>query len=229
MWPPHMPLARGARPFPPGMRGFPPNMMGVDGFPYGPMNPDGFTMHDPFGMPPRGFGPYGPRFPGDFSGPGSGMMFQGRPSGGFGMMMGPGRAPFMGGIGPAAARAGRPVGGTAFYPPQQSQQPSQNPNRAKRDQRVPTDRNDTNSDQAKSQQMGGGPGGDGAYQQRGRGQHEDRYSGGNSYRNDESESEDEAPRRSRHGEGKKKRRSSEADSPAGSDENYPIPKYTVAT
>ncbi|KAK4421049.1 cleavage and polyadenylation specificity factor 30 [Sesamum alatum] len=67
MWPPHMPLARGARPFP-GIRGFPPNMMSGDGFSYGPVNPDGFPMPDPFGMAPRGFGPYGPRFSGDFAG-----------------------------------------------------------------------------------------------------------------------------------------------------------------
>ncbi|KAL3851522.1 hypothetical protein ACJIZ3_013404 [Penstemon smallii] len=190
MWPPHMPLARGARPFP-GIRGFPPNMMGGDGFSYGP---------DLFNMAPRGFGPYGPRFPGDFAGPGP-MMFPGRPSGGFGMMMGPGRAPFMGPGGPATARPGRPVGMPPYYP----SQPSQNSNRAIRDQKAPTsDRND-NSDQ-------------GRYQSRGKTQNDEHYSGGNSYRNDESESEDEAPRRSRHGEGKKKRRSLDADSNAISDE-----------
>lgn len=216
MWPPHMPLARGARPFP-GMRGFPPNMMGGDGFSYGPVNPDGFPMPDPFGMAPRGFGPYGPRFSGDFAGPASGMMFPGRPSGGFGMMMGPGRAPFMGGMGPGAAatvRAGRPVGVAPFYPPPPLQ-PSQNSNRVKRDLKAPSsDRND-GPDQGKGQEISGSTGGhgdEGRNQQRGKPQQEDHYSAGNSYRNDESESEDEAPRRSRHGEGKKKRRSLEADS-----------------
>ncbi|KAK4479408.1 hypothetical protein RD792_014921 [Penstemon davidsonii] len=95
-------------------------------------------------MAPRGFGPYGPRFPGDFAGPGP-MMFPGRPSGGFGMMMGPGRAPFMGPGGPATARPRRPVGMPPYYP----SQPSQNSNRAIRDQKAPTtDRND-NSDQGR--------------------------------------------------------------------------------
>ncbi|KAI3455939.1 hypothetical protein Pfo_012602 [Paulownia fortunei] len=222
MWPPQMPLARGARPFP-GMRGFPPNLMGGDGFSYGPMNPDGFPMPDLFGMAPRGFGPYGPRISGDFAGPASGMMFPGRPSGGFGMMMGPGRAPFMGGMGvgaTAAARAGRPVGMLPFYAPPPTQ-PSQNSNRAKRDQKAPTGDRNNGSDEGKGQEMAGsvgGPGDVGQYQQRGKAQQHDHYSAGNSHRNDESESEDEAPRRSRHGEGKKKRRSLEADSNALSDE-----------
>lgn len=219
MWPPHMPLARGARPFP-GMRGFPPNMMGTDGFSYGPVNPDGFPMHDPFGMVPRGFAPY-PRFSGDFAGPGSGMMFPSRPSGGFGMMMGPGRPPFMGGmgVGPAAtARGGRPVGMHPFYPPPPQQQPSQNLNRSKRDQKAPSSDRNESSDQAKGQDMAGAIE-EGRNQQRGKAQQDDHYSAGNSYRNDESESEDEAPRRSRHGEGKKKRRSLEADGTAISGEN----------
>ncbi|PIN07328.1 putative signal transduction protein involved in RNA splicing [Handroanthus impetiginosus] len=209
MWPPHMPLAPGARPFP-GMRGFPPNLMGGDGFSYGPMNPD------PFSMAPHGFGPYGPRFPADFAGPGSGMMFPGRPSGGFGMMMGPGRAPFMGGMG-GPPRVGRPVGVPPFFPPP-STQPSQNSSRAKRDQKAPTsDRND-GSDQGTGQEKVGRPGDEGQYEHGGRAQQQDHYSTGNSHRNDESESEDEAPRRSRHGEGKKRRRSLEIDSNALADE-----------
>ncbi|KAL3632326.1 30-kDa cleavage and polyadenylation specificity factor 30 [Castilleja foliolosa] len=216
MWSPHMPMPRGTRaPFP-GVRGFPPNMMGGDGFPYGPMNPDGFPMADPFGMAPRGFGPYGPRFSGDFAGPGPGMMFPGRPNGGFGMMMGPGpgRPPFMGGMG---VRGGRPVGMPPFYPPPPppgpppQQPPMQNPNRAKRDPVAP---GNDGFDHGKGQEIAADEGRN--QQQRGRGQQEDHYSGGgNSYnRNDESESEDEAPRRSRHGEGKKKRRSLEADATA---------------
>ncbi|KAL5774116.1 hypothetical protein ACOSP7_011673 [Xanthoceras sorbifolium] len=67
MWPPQMPLARGARPMP-GMRGFPPMMIGADGFSYGPVTPYGFPMPDLFGVAPRGFAPYGPRFSGDFTG-----------------------------------------------------------------------------------------------------------------------------------------------------------------
>ncbi|KAL0290329.1 UNVERIFIED_CONTAM: cleavage and polyadenylation specificity factor 30 [Sesamum calycinum] len=162
MWPPHMPLARGSRPFP-GIRGFPPNMMSGDGFSYGPVNPDGFPMPDPFGMAPRGFVPYGPRFSGDFAGPAPGMMFPGRPSGGFGMMMGPGRAPFMGGMGvgaAAAARAGRPVGMAPFYPPPPSQQ-SQNSNRAKRDLKAPSSDKNDGPDQGKGQEISGSTGGHG--------------------------------------------------------------------
>lgn len=209
MWGPHMPLARGgARPFP-GMRGFPPNMMGGDGFSYGhaPMNPDGFPMPDLFSMGPRGFGPYGPRFSGDFAGPTAGMMFPGRGSGGFGPMMGPGRGPFMGGM-----RGGRPVGVPPFYPPPQVAQHSQNSIRAKRDQKAPYGDKNDGFDQSKGQEIAGSGGDQGRNEIRGNAQREDHhYSGGNSYRNDDSESEDEAPRRSRHGEGKKKRRSVEAD------------------
>uniref|UniRef100_A0A5B7ASC4 Cleavage and polyadenylation specificity factor CPSF30 n=1 Tax=Davidia involucrata TaxID=16924 RepID=A0A5B7ASC4_DAVIN len=224
VWPPHMPLPRGARPLP-GMRGFPPVMIGSDGFP----------MPDLFGMAPRAFGPYGPRFFTDFAGPVSGMMFHGRPSqpgnfpaGGFGMMMGPGRGPLMGGMGVGAAgpaRAGRPIGMPPLFPPQPSQL-SQNLNRmVKRDQRAPAnDRNDrysAGSDQGRGQEMagsGGGPDDETQYQRGVKTQQEDQFGAGNSLRNDESESEDEAPRRSRHGEGKKKKRSSEADATTGSDQ-----------
>ncbi|KAI9197727.1 hypothetical protein LWI28_003276 [Acer negundo] len=230
MWPPQMPLARGARPMP-GMRGFPPMMMGGDGFSYGPVTPDGFPMPDLFGVAPRGFAPYGPRFSGDFTGP-SGMMFPGRPpqpgtvfpANGFGMMMGPGRGPFMGGMGPAATnpRAGRPVGMPQMFPPPALS--SQNSSRtAKRDQRVPTnDRNDrysAGSDQGRGLEMAGpvgGPDDETQYQQEGtKGRREDQFGSGN-FANDESESEDEAPRRSRHDEGKKKRRGS-GDAAANSD------------
>ncbi|XP_073061252.1 30-kDa cleavage and polyadenylation specificity factor 30-like [Primulina eburnea] len=219
MWPPQIPLARGSRPFA-GARGFPPNMMGADGFSYRAMNPDGFPVPDIFGMAaPRGFGPYGPRFSGDFLGPAPGMMFPGRPSGGFGMIMGPGRAPFMG-IGAAAmTRAGRPVGMPPFYPPPQSQLP-QNSYRVNRDQRAPTGYRSDSSDQVKGPEMlgsGSGPEVEGRYQQSGKTQQDDHFSAGN-YRNDESGSEDEAPRRSRHGEGKKKRRNLEADAATISDE-----------
>ncbi|XP_027089142.1 30-kDa cleavage and polyadenylation specificity factor 30 [Coffea arabica] len=232
MWPPFMPLARGARPLP-GMRGFPPGMMAGDGFSYGGMTPDGFPIPDPFGMAPRPFGPYGPRFSGDLVGPGPGMMFPGRPSqpgnfpvGGFGMMMGPGRAPFMGGVGAGAAvqpRAGRPASMPPVFPPPSSQA-SQYSNRTRRDQKAPTsDRNDrfsSGSDQGKGQEMATSVAvtdDDLRHQQRGKAEEEDKFGGGNSFRNDESDSEDEAPRRSRHGEGKKKRRSLEGDAPNGSD------------
>lgn len=211
MWPP-MQLARGARPIP-GMRPFPPAMMGADGFPYGGVAPDGFGMPDLFGVGPRAFPPYGPRFSGDFSGPASGMMFPGRPmqpgsvfpTGGFGMMMGPGRGPFMGGMGPAGinpARAGRPAGMPGALPPPLSQ----NLNRlVKRDQRPSPG---AGSDQGRDQEsMGPSEGADHerSHQPGPRAHHED-----NSLRNEESESEDEAPRRSRHGEGKKKRRGGDA-------------------
>ncbi|CAK9133501.1 unnamed protein product [Ilex paraguariensis] len=224
MWPPQMALARGARPLP-GFRGFPPGMMGPDGFSYGAVTSDSFPMPDIFGMAPRAFAPYGPRFSGD-------LMFHGRPSqpgnfpaGGFGMMMGPGRALFMGGMGlgaPVTGRGGRPVGMSPMFPPAASQ-PFHNSNRpVRRDQRAPAnDRNDrysANSDQGKGQEMAGSGADDEAhYHQRVKNQQDD-LGTGNIFKNDESESEDEAPRRSRHGEGKKKRQSLEGDAATGSDQ-----------
>ncbi|KAM1153906.1 hypothetical protein ACFX2I_036279 [Malus domestica] len=194
MWPPHMPLPRGGRPMP-GMQGFPPGMMGPDAMPYGP---DGFVMPNPFGMGPRGFNPYGPRFSGDFTVPNPGMMFRGRPQqpgfppGGFGIM-GPGRAPFMGG--PHPGRGGRPTGISPMFPPPPPLL-SQNPNwMPKRDPRGA-------SSDRRGQDMTGSAGGP---------DDEALYGAGNNSRNDDSDSEDEAPRRSRHGEGKKKRRDSEGD------------------
>ncbi|XP_057471592.1 30-kDa cleavage and polyadenylation specificity factor 30-like [Actinidia eriantha] len=220
MWPPHMPFARGARPFP-GMRGFPPVM---DGFSYGAVTPDGFPVPDVFGVGPRPFPPYGPRFPGDFAGPASGMMFHGRPpGGGFGMMMGPGRTTFMGGMGIGAAaaqpRAGRPIGlPPVFPPPSQPTQLSNHP--LKRDHRETTyDKNDrysAGSDRGGKEMAGSGVDDE---IQHGKGvttQQEDQFGAGNSLRNDESESEDEAPRRSRHREGKMRRHSSEVNATSGS-------------
>lgn len=222
MWPPNFPMGRGIRPMP-GMRGFPPGMMGVDGFSYGP-GPDGFPMPDPFGMAPRPFMPYGPRFSGDFSGPAPGMMFHGRPSqpggvlpgGGFGMMMGPGRAPFMPGMG-MGGRVGRPMGMPPMFPPQPG--PPQGGNRPpKRDQRGSGndwgDTYGTGPEQGKAQDVGafgGGRGDDSQYQQGIKSQLDDKFGSRNNITNDDSDSEDEAPRRSRHGEGKKKRRSLEGD------------------
>ncbi|KAI3681044.1 hypothetical protein L6452_35826 [Arctium lappa] len=223
IWPPHMPMGRGPRPMP-GMRGFPPlmNMMGGDGFSFGGVGPDGFPVPDLMNMGPRGFGPFGPRFSGDFQRPPfAGMMFHGRPGphqhgnfpgGGFGMMMGPGpgpgRAPFMGlGGGVAGRGGGRPV-----YPQQQQQQqlqPPQNTSRSKRDQ-GPVGGNDRYS--------GGGGGSQPMGQDIGRPDDEDQPGGENTFKNGESESEDEAPRRSRHGEGKKKRRGSEGDAATTSDD-----------
>ncbi|KVH87501.1 YTH domain-containing protein [Cynara cardunculus var. scolymus] len=220
IWPPHMPMGRGPRPMP-GMRGFPPlmNMMGGDGFSFGGVGPDGFPVPDLMNMGPRGFGPFGPRFSGDFQRPPfAGMMFHGRPGphqhgnfpgGGFGMMMGPGpgpgRAPFMGlGGGVAGRGGGRPV-----YPqPQQQLQPPQNTSRSKRDQ-VAVGGNDRYSGGGGSQPIG---------QDIGRPDDEGQPGGENTFKNGESESEDEAPRRSRHGEGKKKRRGSEGDAATNSDD-----------
>lgn len=227
MWPPLMPLGRGARPMP-GMRAFPPGMMGGDGFSYGGMTPEGFPMPDPYGMGPRAFGPYGPRFSGEFAGPGSGMMFPGRPSqpgnfpgGGFGMMMGPGRPPFMGGMGTAPPRGGRPVGMHPNFPPNSSQ--VSNSGRGRRDQKAPgNDRSSAGSDQGRGQEMGGPSSGGGddevRYHQRGKTQDQGQFDSGNGFRNDDSESEDEAPRRSRHGEGRKKRRDVDGDANGGSDQ-----------
>ncbi|CAN1164742.1 30-kDa cleavage and polyadenylation specificity factor 30 [Linum perenne] len=207
IWPPQMPpMGRGIRPMP-GLRGFPPMMMGGgDGFSFGHVTPDGFGMPDPFGMAPRGFNPYGPRFSGEFAGPGGGMMFPGRPPqpggmfppGGFGMNMGPSRGPFMGGMGPNAGNAMRGGRPGMLLPPLQAPQPQNNMRSVKRDPR---------------QEDGG------SYQHQGqKGSNEEQFGGGNSFKNDESESEDEAPRRSRHGEGKKKRRGSEGEGAQVSDQ-----------
>ncbi|KAI4306340.1 hypothetical protein L6164_029627 [Bauhinia variegata] len=210
MWPPHMAMGRGARPMP-GMQGFPPVMMG-EGLSYGPVTPDGFGMPDLFGVGPRGFAPYGPRFSGDFAGPPATMMFRGRPSqpgmfpgGGFGMMMNPGRAPFMGGMGVPGAnpsRAGRPVVMPPMFPPHPPP-PSQNTNRVvKRDQRA-NDRYGSGLEQGKGPDLASDD--DTQHRQGYKAHQEDQYASVNNFRNEESESEDEAPRRSRHGEGKKKR------------------------
>ncbi|KAG1365058.1 zinc finger CCCH domain-containing protein 45 [Cocos nucifera] len=219
MWQSHMPLVRGGRPML-GGRGFPPVMMGADGFGYG----DGFAAPDIFGIPPRVFGPYaGPRFPGDFSGtaPMSGLVFPGRPPqpgaifpmGGLGMMMGPGRAPFMGGtVMGGVGRATRLMGVPPFFHPPPAP-PLPNTRATKRDQRRPasdwSDRLEPGSDQgSKGQEMTGPSNGVSALDEMGyhhgaRAQTEDKFVAANSFQND-SESEDEAaPRRSRLGEGKR--------------------------
>ncbi|XP_039006971.1 30-kDa cleavage and polyadenylation specificity factor 30-like isoform X2 [Hibiscus syriacus] len=215
MWPPHMPLGRGARPMP-GMRGFPPMMMGGDGFSYGPVTPDGFGMSDLFGAP-RPFAPYGPRFSGDFRGSASGMMFPGRrppqhgpmfPGGGLGMMMGPGHAPFMGGMGPTGAnppRGGRPVGMPPTFPGLAAPSSQNSGWGIKRDQRTPTnDRYSAGPEQGRGQDMTGPGGGlDDETQYQHDVQKADSLAAGNSFRNGDSESEDEAPRRSRHGKGRR--------------------------
>lgn len=201
MWPPHMPLARGPHLFH-AIIGFPPNLMGGDAFSYRPMTPDGFPMPNSFGMAPRGFRPYGPRFSSDFAGPAFGLMFRGPPPGGFSMMRGPTRAPFMGrtGVGAnAAARADIPFGGPPFY----SRPPSQDSNRAKGDRKAPNSYRNDGADQVTAVV--------GQQQQIGKAEEQDHYSAGNSHKSHQSESEDEAPRRSKYGERKKKRRSKETD------------------
>ncbi|KAG5254643.1 30-kDa cleavage and polyadenylation specificity factor [Salix suchowensis] len=227
MWPSHNPMARGARPIP-GIRGFPPMMMGADGFSYGAVAPDGFGMPDLFGVASRGFPPYGPRFSSDFTGAPSGMMFPGRPSqpgavfpaGGYGMMMGPGRAPFIGGMGPTASnllRGPRPGGMFAPFPAPSSQN---NSRPVKRDQRAAAnDRNDRHGVESDVARGAAGESNEERkyLQETSKASHEDQFGAVNSIRNDESESEDEAPRRSRHGEGKKKRRGSGDDATPGSD------------
>lgn len=208
MWPTHMPMVRGGRPV---LRGFPPVMMGADGFGY----PDGFGAPDLFGIPPRGmFPPFGPRFSGDFGG--AGLMFAGRPPqpgsvfpmGGLGMMMGnPGRAPFMGNMAAMTGigRPGRPMGVPQSSPFVHPPPPSNN-RAVKKDQRRPAnDRYEPPPDQGgKGHDVAAGSGGD-------------KFGTRSGLQNDDSESEDEAaPRRSRYGEGKKKRRDSDGE--AGSDQ-----------
>lgn len=214
MWQPHMPMLRGGRPVL-GVRGFPPVLMGADGFGYGAVTPDNFAAPDLFGVPPQVFAPYGaPRFSSDFSatGPMPGLVFPGRPAppgavfpvGGLGMMMGPGRAPFMNGMG--VARANRPMG----VPPFLHLPPPPPSNRvAKRDQkRQVSDRSDRYA-QGPEQGNKGQEADETGYP---KAQHEDKFSTGNNVQNDESESDDEAaPRRSRPGERNKKRRGSEGE------------------
>lgn len=98
----------------------------------------------------------------------------------------------------------------SFTPPPPP--PSQNP-RVKKDQRAPfNERNDRFSsgpDQGRGQETAGsvvGPDEGVHYPQT-----------ENSFRNDESESEDEAPRRSRHGDGKKKKNSMDGDATTGTE------------
>ncbi|KAL5731670.1 30-kDa cleavage and polyadenylation specificity factor 30 [Ranunculus cassubicifolius] len=195
MWPPHMVPPYGGRPMP-GVRGFPPG----DGF--------GFPPVDGFGFP-RAFPPYGPRFPGDFTGmgPNAGMGFRpGQPGPFFppNMMMVPGRGPFMGGMGmvpgPGPFRGNRPGGFGQFGPPGPGQQ--QPPPAQRRQQ---NDRNERHSggapEQGRSQEVGS-PGGGGGEEETTRYQSKDVF--GAEDKSGESESEDEAPRRSRHVEGKKR-------------------------
>ncbi|KAH0893801.1 hypothetical protein HID58_056230 [Brassica napus] len=180
MWPPQMPMGRGIRPMP-GMGGFPLGVMNpADAFPYGPGGYNG--MPDPFGMGPRPFGPYGPRFGGDFRGPVPGMMFPGRPPqqfphGGYGMMGGSGRGgPLMGGMGNAPrGGGGRPM----YYPPATT---TARPGPTSSNRRTP-ERSDDRGAVDESHEM-------------------EQFEVGNSLRNEETESEDEdkAPRRSRHGD-----------------------------
>ncbi|CAF1709891.1 unnamed protein product [Brassica oleracea var. botrytis] len=183
MWPPQMPMGRGIRPMP-GMGGFPLGVMNpADTFPYGPGGYNG--MPDPFGMGPRPFGPYGPRFGGDFRGPVPGMMFPGRPPqqfphGGYGMMGGSGRGgPLMGGMGNAPrGGGGRPM----YYPPATTTASSARPGPTSSNRRTP-ERSDDRGAVDESHEM-------------------EQFELGNSLRNEETESEDEdkAPRRSRHGD-----------------------------
>ncbi|WZZ46025.1 hypothetical protein YC2023_042284 [Brassica napus] len=180
MWPPQIPMGRGIRPMP-GMGGFPLGVMNpADAFPYGPGGYNG--MPDPFGMGPRPFGPYGPRFGGDFRGPVPGMMFPGRPPqqfphGGYGMMGGSGRGgPLMGGMGNAPrGGGGRPM----YYPPATT---TARPGPTSSNRRTP-ERSDDRGAVDESHEM-------------------EQFEVGNSLRNEETESEDEdkAPRRSRHGD-----------------------------
>lgn len=197
MWPPHMPLLHGGRPML-GVRGFPSGMIGPDGFGFGGVTPDGFSTPDHlFG--PRMFAPFGaPRFPGDLSG----LVFPGRPPqpGAMfpGMMMGGNPAgPFMGGMpmpGGNVARPNRPP--LCMQPTFRMPPPPMPPNNRappKRDQRRTG--NDRGPENQSSSSNGRGIDNGGQTD-------ENRYQHGSSgfrnhFNNDDSESEDEAPRRSR--------------------------------
>ncbi|ERN07697.1 30-kDa cleavage and polyadenylation specificity factor 30 [Amborella trichopoda] len=224
MWAPQIPFARGGvRPMPPGLRPFSPMMLGgPEAFTYGAGPPDVY----------RGFPPYvAPRFSGDFSalgpapgigyidaaGPtGAGLMFRAPPAGamfpgaapGLGMMMSSTRGPaFMGGMG-IAGRPSRP-GPVPFRPVL----PNVNGfGRGRRDQR-------------KTESGGGGEQGKEGMGPDGVGSGGDEMRAGGPmrpYGNDESESEDEAPRRSRHGEGRKKRREPDGEGEASDHWEMPL-------
>uniref|UniRef100_A0A7C9E667 Uncharacterized protein n=1 Tax=Opuntia streptacantha TaxID=393608 RepID=A0A7C9E667_OPUST len=115
-------------------------------------------------------------------------------------------------------RGARPMGMPQMFHPQPG--PPQGGNRPpKRDQRGSgndwVDTYGMGPEQGKAQDTGvfggGGRGDESQYQQGVKSQPDDKFGSRNNTANDESESEDEAPRRSRHGEGKKKRRSLEGD------------------
>ncbi|GJU61346.1 30-kDa cleavage and polyadenylation specificity factor 30 [Tanacetum coccineum] len=183
-FPPHMPMVRGPRPMP-GMRGFPPmmNMMGNDGFSYG-VGPDGFPVPDLMNMGPRAFGPFGPRFSGDFQRPPfNNMCFHAAPGP-------PPTGNFPGDEAPATFL-------TSSSSIHYRLLPRITWLASKRDQ----------PSGGGSQTMG-----------QDRPDDETQPGGENTFKNGESESEDEAPRRSRHGEGKKKRRSLEGDAATTSDD-----------
>ncbi|CAA7408911.1 unnamed protein product [Spirodela intermedia] len=210
MWPPHMPMVRGSRPML-GIRGFPPMMMGADGFGYGAVATDGFGNPDLFG--PRFFQPFpGPRFSGNFPGmaqPGS-AVFHG---GGIGMMMGGSRPPFMGGMamtGIGAARGNRPMGMPPLIRPPLPL--AANPRMPKREQRRSgsdqSDRYDAGSDQGSKVQ-------DSAHRPDDQLWHQGGTRGPAAGPQYESGSEDEAPRRSKHGDSKRKRRGADGE---GSDQ-----------
>ncbi|KAF3785940.1 cleavage and polyadenylation specificity factor 30 [Nymphaea thermarum] len=179
-----------------------------------------------------------PRFSGDFSGlgqssgmsfpmeaggPTSGMVFHGRPPqagamfqpSGVSMMMGAARGSFMGGLG-IPPRVGRPIRMPFRAPPPPL--PHGSSSQGKRDQRRSvTDRSSGGDRFPPGQEQSRAP--DTSSPVNGiepeprygpplKGQFQDSFAVSNNFRHDESESEDEAPRRSRHGEGKKKRRDS---------------------
>ncbi|XP_031499944.1 LOW QUALITY PROTEIN: 30-kDa cleavage and polyadenylation specificity factor 30 [Nymphaea colorata] len=179
-----------------------------------------------------------PRFPGDFSGlgqssgmsfpmeaggPTSGMVFHGRPPqagamfqpSGVSMMMGAARGSFMGGLG-IPPRVGRPIRMPFRAPPPPL--PHGSSGQGKRDQRRSvTDRSSGGDRFPPGQEQSRAP--DTSSPVNGiepeprygpplKGQFQDSFGVSNNFRHDDSESEDEAPRRSRHGEGKKKRRDS---------------------
>ncbi|KAG8385217.1 hypothetical protein BUALT_Bualt03G0019200 [Buddleja alternifolia] len=107
-----------------------------------------------------------------------------------------GRPPFMGVGAQATGRAGRPVGMPSICP-QLPQPPSHNLNRGKRGHKaLAGDRSDVPG-QGKSRGMAGSVGDEN--HSRREAHLKDCYRGGNSFKNVESESEDGAPRRSRHG------------------------------
>ncbi|CAN6454746.1 unnamed protein product [Victoria cruziana] len=202
----------------------------TDGFPMSDVFGVAPRPFGPYGAPrfPGDFSGLGQSsgmsFPMEAGGPTSGIIFHGRPPqagaifqpNGVGMMMGAARGSFMGGLG-VPPRVGRPIR-LPFRAPHPPSVPHGSNGQGKREQRRSvtdktsgSDRFPPGQEQSRAPDTSGPVDGiepEPRYVPPSKGQLHDNFVVSSNFRHDESESEDEAPRRSRHGEGKKKRRDS---------------------